>query len=102
MKQPLTALIEARERQAGYRARREFYWRYRFGSALIYLSAVPCLAILFFLSGRSAAGMFCLAVFAGVYGAGSLLFAVLAHRQAARELRGEVAPDAAGEAVPPL
>ncbi|MHA7815480.1 MAG: hypothetical protein ACX93N_03325 [Pseudohaliea sp.] len=85
MKHPLRELIEAREREVAYRARRDFYWRYCFGTSLIYLSALPCAAILCFLSGQPVAGMACLAVFAGAFGVGSITCAVLAHRWATRE-----------------
>lgn len=94
MEHPLKDLIEARERQAAYRARRDFYWRYRLGTSLIYLSALPCVAILCFLAGQPTVAMACLAAFAGAFGVGSLTCAVLAHRWAMRDLANE-----AGDAI---
>jgi hypothetical protein len=86
MAHPLRDLIEAREQEVAYRARRDFYWRYRFGTSLIYLSALPCVAILCLLAGETEVAMACLAAFAAAFGLGSLVFAVLAHRWASREL----------------
>ena len=86
MEHPLKDLVAAREREAAYRERRDFYWRYRFGTCLIYLSALPCAAILCFLGGRPALAMACLSAFAAAFAIGSVIFAVLAHRWARREL----------------
>ena len=86
MAHSLTDLVAAREREAAYRERRDFYWRYRFGTSLIYLSALPGIAILCFLAGQPTLGMACLAAFAGAFAVGSVVCAVLAQRRARREL----------------
>jgi hypothetical protein len=88
MEHPLRDLVAAGEREAAYRERRDFYWRYRFGTSLIYLSVLPGVAILCFLAGRPTLAMACLAAFAGAFAVGSLACAVLAHRRARRELAG--------------
>jgi hypothetical protein len=86
MEHPLRDLLANGEREAALRARRNLYWRYRFGTSLIYLSALPGAAILCFLAGRPTLGMACLAAFAGAFALGSVICAVLAQRRARREL----------------
>ncbi len=94
MEHPLRDLIANGEREAALRARRNVYWRYLFGTSLIYLSALPGVAILCFVAGRPTLGMACLAAFAGAFALGSVLCAVLAQRWARRELA-----DGTGRAV---
>jgi len=86
MEHPLRDVVAARAREAACRERRAHYWRYYFGTSLIYLSALPGGAILCFLAGRPTLGMACLAAFAGAFAVGSLACAVLAQRRARREL----------------
>jgi len=94
MEHPLRDLVAALQREAAYRERRDFYWRYRFGTSLIYLSALPGVAILCFLSEQSTLGMAFLAAFAAAFAVSSVVCAVLAQRRARRELE-----DGSGRAV---